>query len=136
MVIGFSHQSGPTHEQVAGVRARFERDPKRYNALFDQIDELAQAGAHALTAGHYPELGRLMNICHGLLNALEVSTPDLEHMVSIARESGALGAKLTGAGGGGSMIALCPNAEEAVQRALNQAGYQCLQMNTGEAFSE
>jgi len=136
MVIGFSHQSGPTHEQVAGVRARFERDPKRYNALFDQIDELAQAGAHALTAGHYPELGRLMNICHGLLNALEVSTPDLEHMVSIARESGALGAKITGAGGGGSMIALCPNAEEAVQRALNQAGYQCLQMNTGEAFSE
>jgi hydroxymethylglutaryl-CoA reductase len=136
MVVGFSHQSGPTHEQVAGVRARFERDSERYNALFDQIDELGKAGAQALTAGDYPELGRLMNICHGLLNALQVSTPDLEHMVSIARDSGALGAKLTGAGGGGSIIALCPDAEAAVQRALNQAGYQCLQMNTGVTASE
>ena len=136
LVVGFSHQPGPTHEQVAGVRARLERNGDRYRAIFEQIDELSRAGAEALTAGLYPELGRLMNICHGLLNALEVSTPDLERMVAIARNSGALGAKLTGAGGGGSMIALCPGFEGDVRLALNQAGYQCLQIMTEGPTSE
>jgi len=127
LVVGFSHQSGPTHEQVAGVRARYERNVRRYEALFDQIGELSIAGAEALTQGRYTELGQLMNICHGLLNAIEVSTPDLEHMVSVARASGAVGAKLTGAGGGGSIVALCPGSEEDVRLALKQAGYRTLQ---------
>jgi len=49
-----------------------------------------------------------MNICHGLLNAMQVSSWELEEMIQIARRHGALGAKLTGGGGGGSIIALCP----------------------------
>lgn len=136
IVVGFSHQPGPTLEQVAGVRERLDLNGERYNAIFKQIDELSCAGAEALTAGLYPELGRLMNVCHGLLNALEVSTPDLERMVAIARDNGALGAKLTGAGGGGSIIALCPGCEDDVRLALNQAGYQCLQIMTEGQISE
>ena len=67
-----------------------------------------------------------MNICHGLLNAIQVSTPDLENMVALARQSGAVGAKLTGAGGGGAMVALCPGFEDQVRLALQRAGYATL----------
>ncbi len=126
LVIGLSHQAGPTHEQVAGVRTRYERNPAGYDRLFDQIDELSRAGAALLTAARYDELGQAMNICHGLLNAIEVSTPDLENMVMIARDGGAAGAKLTGAGGGGSIVALCPGSQDSVAAALNNAGYQTL----------
>ena len=126
LVIGFSHDSGATLEQVTGVRERYDAASQRFDALFDQIDELSSAGADALKARNYDELGRLMNICQGLLNAIGVSSPDLENMVSIARRSGALGAKLTGGGGGGSIVAVCPGAEEAVRDALQSAGYTTL----------
>ncbi len=126
LVIGFSHHAGPTHEQVAGVRSRYDKDTARYESLFDQIDGLSRDGALALTAGHYEELGRLMNLCHGLLNAIQVSTPDLESMIAIAREYGAVGAKLTGAGGGGSIVALCPGSQDEVRSALHRAGYATL----------
>jgi hydroxymethylglutaryl-CoA reductase len=76
-----------------------------------------------------------MNVCHGLLNAIEVSTPDLENMVAIARQSGAIGAKLTGAGGGGSIVALCPGAEDKVRAALHQAGYKTFQSGTSKGNS-
>jgi len=135
LVIGLSHAAGPTHEQVAGVRSRFDRDTKRYDLLFDQIDEISRSGAKALLARRYDELGRLMNVCHGLLNAIEVSTPDLENMVAIARQSGAIGAKLTGAGGGGSIVALCPGAEDKVRAALHQAGYKTFQSGTSKGNS-
>jgi hydroxymethylglutaryl-CoA reductase len=126
LVIGWGDEVGRTHEQVAGVRARRERAPERYNALFDEIDSLSISGARLLQAQEYDELGLLMNICHGLLNAIEVSTPTLEEMVRIARQSGAVGAKLTGGGGGGSIVALCPDSIDAVQSALRQAGYRTM----------
>ncbi len=135
LVIGLSHAAGPTHEQVAGVRSRFDQDARRYELLFDQIDEISQSGAKALLARQYDKLGRLMNVCHGLLNAIEVSTPDLENMVAIARQNGALGAKLTGAGGGGSIVALCPGAEDQVRAALHQAGYSTLRSSTPKGDS-
>jgi len=127
LVIGFSHAAGPTHEQVAGVKARLDQEESGYNAIFDQIDGISKAGAEALKAKQYQKLGSLMNLCHGLLNAIQVSTPDLENMVSIARQNGAVGAKLTGAGGGGSIVALCPGTEDVVRSALHQAGYKTLQ---------
>ena len=129
LVIGFSHESGATLEQVAGVRERYEAEPRRFDAVFDQIDELSSAGVEALKARNYDALGRLMNICQGLLNAIGVSTPDLENMAATARQNGALGAKLTGAGGGGSIVALCPGREEAVRSALQGAGYATLPLN-------
>jgi len=132
LIIGFSHTAGPTHEQVEGVRSRFDQDESRYNAIFDQIDDISRAGAEALVAKQYQTLGSLMNLCHGLLNAIQVSTPDLENMVSIARQSGATGAKLTGAGGGGSIVALCPDTEDVVRSALHGAGYKTLQSTIGK----
>ncbi|MBT8091623.1 MAG: hydroxymethylglutaryl-CoA reductase, partial [Gammaproteobacteria bacterium] len=126
LLVANGNDAGLTHEQVAGVRARYERAPQRYNSLFDEIDALSVAGAELLQQEDYNELGLLMNICQGLLNAIEVSTPALENMITIARQSGAAGAKLTGAGGGGSVVALCPGSIDDVQSALQQAGYRTL----------
>ena len=103
----------------------------RYEAIFDQIAALTRAGVDALRDGQFQELGELMNLCHGYLNALQLSTPELEELVHIAREQGALGAKLTGGGGGGSMIALCPDSQDAVAAAMERAGYRSLKVTVG-----
>ena len=126
IVIACGDEVGLTSEQVAGVRARHERSPERYDRIFDEIDRIGLAGVDLLRSRDYRELGLAMNVCHGLLNAIEVSTPDLERMVTLARQAGAAGAKLTGGGGGGSIIALCPGTMDSVQNALCQAGYRTL----------
>jgi mevalonate kinase len=81
---------------------------------------LADEGERALVAGDLERLGVLFDVNHGLVNALGVSTLVCEVMVARAREAGALGAKLTGAGGGGSIIAVCASDADAdaVARAL------------------
>jgi hydroxymethylglutaryl-CoA reductase len=126
LLIAWGDETGRTSEQVAAVRARHERSPAHFDALFDEMDSLSEQGATLLVKGAWPELGALMNICHGLLNAIGVSTPHLERMVALARHSGAAGAKLTGAGGGGSIVALCPGNVEQVRNALQCSGYQTL----------
>lgn len=128
IVVASSGIRGVTKDQVAGVRARFERNSALYNTIFDEIDEISVAGAIALRDADYATLGSLMNVCHGLLNAIEVSLPELETMIQIARESGAIGAKLTGAGGGGSIVALCPGCEDAVAGALKAAGHAIIRL--------
>ncbi len=128
LVIGCSSKSGLTMEQVAGVRARRDRSRSSYDAIFDQMGALSQSGAVALANADYSKLGLLMNICHGLLNAIEVSTAELDNMVSIARAAGAAGAKVTGAGGGGSIVALCPGTADSVCAALGAAGFRTLSL--------
>jgi hydroxymethylglutaryl-CoA reductase len=72
-----------------------------------------------------------MNICQGQLNALQVSSWEIEELLQIARDNGALGAKLTGGGGGGSVIALCPEDSDRVVRAMRNAGYQAMEVQLG-----
>ncbi|MEJ2127361.1 MAG: hydroxymethylglutaryl-CoA reductase, degradative [Woeseiaceae bacterium] len=129
IVIACSHQQGRTKKLVAAVRERREQNPAQYDAIFEQIDALSRSGAQALAAGNHDELGRLMNICQGLLNAIGVSTPELEAMIGIARNAGSAGAKLTGAGGGGSIVALCPGAVDDVTTALESAGFRTISVS-------
>ena len=73
--------------------------------------------------GKWEELGELMNQNHALLQEMTVSSPELDHLVNAARKAGALGAKLSGGGRGGNMIALVkPEIAEAVSRSLKEAG--------------
>jgi hydroxymethylglutaryl-CoA reductase len=124
IVIGLTGVSSLTSHTVGIVRAAREKHPARYEAIFSQIDELVLAGVGALRCGDLAELGELMNINHGLLGALQVSSPELETLVGVARRAGALGAKLTGSGGGGAMIAVTePGAAESVGSAMRQAGF-------------
>jgi len=126
IVVASSGKPGITREQVAGVKSRAEQSPGFFAKIFDEIDAISLAGADALQAADYDKLGALMNLCHGYLNAIGVSTPELETMVGIARDAGAVGAKLTGAGGGGSIVALCPGREDAVADALLMQGYDII----------
>ena len=104
-VIGYDGGAGDTGELVAGVRAlREEYDFAA--ATVESIGDIVREGERALAAGDLAELGRLMDFNHGLLEALGVSSRSLDELVWAARESDALGAKLTGAGGGGCIVAL------------------------------
>ncbi len=131
LVIGMTGRESLTAKTVARVRRAWENHQARYEDIFDQIAALTRAGVDALRDGQFQELGELMNLCQGYLNALQLSTPELEELVHIAREQGALGAKLTGGGGGGSVIALCPDTQDAVAAAMEQAGYRTLQLTVG-----
>ena len=126
IVVGISGRESLTATTVARVRAAWQRHPLRYEAIFDHIESLTAAGADAVRDGALEDLGELMNLCHGYLNALQVSTPELEEMIHVARANGAVGAKLTGGGGGGSIIALCPEASERVSVAIRAAGFETL----------
>ena len=131
MVVGVSGKESFTAATVAQVRTAWQREPARYEALFDQIEGLTLSAADALRGGELEELGELMNLCHGYLNALQLSTPELEEMVHLARTNGAAGAKLTGGGGGGSIIALCPADREGVAAAIRRAGYEAFTFEVG-----
>ncbi|MFC4551251.1 MULTISPECIES: mevalonate kinase [Halorussus] len=109
-VIGFDGGAGDTGELVAGVRALREEYDFAADTV-ESIGEIVRHGETVLADGDVAELGRLMNFNHGLLEALGVSSRSLDQMVWAARDAGALGAKLTGAGGGGCIVALDPTQE-------------------------
>ncbi|MCZ6656880.1 MAG: hydroxymethylglutaryl-CoA reductase, degradative [Gammaproteobacteria bacterium] len=131
LVVGITGKESLTANMVAKVRDAWDGNRLRYDAIFDQIAQLTIAGADALASAHFEELGQLMNLCQGYLNALQVSTPQLEELIHIARENGALGAKLTGGGGGGSIIALCPDNADRIANAIEAAGYKTLNVTAG-----
>jgi len=131
MVVGMTGYEGLTAKTVGRVNAAWQQDRKLYERIFDQIDALVLRGVQAIQDEDLTTLGELMNVCHGMLNALQVSTPELEQLVDIAREHGALGAKLTGGGGGGSIIALCDGNSDAVVNAIRAAGFQAIPVALG-----
>ncbi|TYL36209.1 mevalonate kinase [Natronococcus pandeyae] len=110
LVIGFDGGAGDTGELVSGVRSLREEYTFASDTV-EAIGDVVRNGEDALAAGDFEELGRLMNFNHGLLSALGVSSRSLDSMVWAARDAGAYGAKLTGAGGGGCIVALDPSDE-------------------------
>jgi mevalonate kinase len=95
-----------TRDVVGDLRRRYEADPAHYEPLFDRVGAVARAARSAIEDSTVQELGQLMDENHRLLRKLGVSCPELDRLVTAAREGGALGAKLSGAGWGGNMIAL------------------------------
>ena len=80
-VIGMTGLEGLTAKTVGRVREAWQQDNKLYERIFDQIDALTLRGIQAIQDNDLPTLGELMNICQGMLNALQVSTPELEKLV-------------------------------------------------------
>lgn len=128
IVMGNTGIVADTKEVVAGVRQRKEREPEKYSELFKEADQLAQDARNSLDAFNLEEVGSYMNENHSLLREIGVSCKELDALVDVARNSGALGAKLTGGGRGGYMVALTPGAElqNRVAREINRAGGQTL----------
>lgn len=113
----------PTKESVGDVRRLWMNDRSRWETVFDQIGEISFTARRAIEAGKWELLGDLMNENHALLQTLTVSSPELDRLVDAARGAGALGAKLSGGGRGGNMIALVrADMAGTVSSALKEAG--------------
>jgi mevalonate kinase len=123
LVIGDTGVASPTKIAVADVRRGWKHDPDRYEALFDGIAAIAVRAREVVEAGEITALGKLMDDNQELLEAIGVSSSALERLIHAAREAGAMGAKLCGAGRGGNMIALvAPEKAQAIANAVREAG--------------
>jgi mevalonate kinase len=123
LLVADSGIASRTREVVADVCAGWEAQPVRFDFLFDQIADLVEEAREAIEEGDPYLLGSLMDQNHEHLRELQVSCPKLDEMVDAARFGGALGAKLSGAGRGGSVIALVDEpAARDVEEALEEAG--------------
>jgi hydroxymethylglutaryl-CoA reductase len=131
VVIAWTPREGTTRQAVLGLRDRHAALPAQYDRLFAAMGDVAEAGIQALEAGDEATLGRLFDLNHGYLNACGVSTLANEQMVALARRHGALGAKLTGGGNGGAIIALCPHDASQVVHAFGEAGFRALATQIG-----
>ena len=133
IVIGNTGKVADTKKAVAGVRERKEKYPEKYNQIFEEARKLVFDARNALEDFDIRRVGELMNKNHKLLQEIEVSSEELDLLVEIALENGALGAKLTGGGLGGNMIALTPekDLQKRVAGAMEKEGYQVIKTTLG-----
>ncbi len=115
----------PTKETVGDVRQGWQRAPQQYEQWFAEIGEVVSAARQAIATGDQKQLGALFNHNQQLLEQLGVSSTPLAKLIAAARTAGAVGAKLSGGGRGGNVIALAtPQTIAAVCAALYAAGAQ------------
>ena len=119
-VVGYTNKHGNTGKMVKDVRSLKNRNQKIINPVITSMGNLTNYAKQAILKRDYKRVGELMNINHGFLDVLGVNTVELSRMVYAAREAGAIGSKITGAGGGGSIIALCPGKVEEVAQGISK----------------
>jgi mevalonate kinase len=123
IVIGDTGISAPTKETVGAVQSLWKADPPHWEKIFDRVGEIVWDARQAIERGDGTELGTLMDANHALLQEMTVSSAELDQLINTAHKSGALGAKLSGGGRGGNMIALVSKEKApALAEALLSAG--------------
>ena len=123
IVIADTGIPAPTKESVSDVRRLWLNDRSHWETVFDKIGEVSFTARRAIEAGKPDLLGELMDENHALLQRLTVSSAELDQLIEAARNAGALGAKLSGGGRGGNLIALVqPEIAESVSASLKEAG--------------
>jgi mevalonate kinase len=123
IVIGDSGIPSPTAAAVGDVRKAWQADGLLFQDLFENAGEIAKKARQAIEIGDNAALGPLMNKNQILLEKMGVSSIALERLVQAARKAGAHGAKLSGGGRGGNMIALVPmESAHQIAKALSGAG--------------
>ena len=123
LVIADAGISAPTKESVGDVRRLWMEAQPRWEKVFDRIGEISSGARRMIEAGNFNTLGELMNENHALLQTLTVSSTELDRLVETARKAGALGAKLSGGGRGGNIIALAQaDIAETISLSLREAG--------------
>lgn len=133
IVMGNTGVVTDTKAAVAGVRERKEKYPEKYAKIFKEAEDLAYKARKALESYDLKAVGKYMDENHKQLQEIELSCKELDFLVGIARKHGALGAKLTGGGLGGNMVALTPGRElqEKVARAIEKEGFEVLRTKIG-----
>jgi mevalonate kinase len=124
LLIADTGQAAPTKESVGDVRKLWEADKSRWETVFDKVGEIVREAKNAIESGDISRLGPLMDTNHALLQEMTVSSPELDRLVLTAKSAGAGGAKLSGGGRGGNMIALVQPKEKApaIAQSLRKAG--------------
>jgi mevalonate kinase len=123
LVIADTGIVSPTKETVGDVRKAWQAKKDHFEALFDSVAGLVDSARHMIAIGQLESLGMLMDANHGVLGKMGVSSPELDRLAVAARRAGALGAKLSGGGRGGNLIALArPKTAETIAAALRAAG--------------
>jgi len=130
LVVTFGERPRSTGAAVGGLRARWEADRARHEALFDAVADVVERGAAAAERGDLVALGRAFDENQALLETLGVSSDEIGALVGAARRAGALGAKLTGGGVGGAVIALATEPETLAAR-LERGGWRTMVVSIG-----
>jgi mevalonate kinase len=133
IVMGNTGKVADTKIIVAGVKERKEKEPQKYARLFQDADQLVRNARQELEDFNLEKVGAYMNENHKLLQEIGVSSPELDALVKLARDAGAVGAKLTGTGRGGYMVALTPGRElqDRVANEIDRNGSQALRTMIG-----
>ena len=133
IVMGNTGMVANTKVVVGGVKERREKDPEKYTRIFKQADQLVRDAKHHLALDDLEKVGACMNGNHRLLQEIGVSCPELDELVELSRNNGALGAKLTGTGRGGYMVALTPGQElqSRIAKEIERKGFQALRTTIG-----
>lgn len=133
IVMGNTGTVANTKMAVEKVQKGKENNPRGYQRMFKEAENIAHQAKDSLLKNHLAEVGEYMNHNHVLLQKIEVSSKDLDFLVEVARDTGALGAKMTGGGLGGYMVALTPGKrlQDEVARAIAQEGFMVLKARIG-----
>lgn len=125
LAIAVAGPPASTKLMVEGVRKLRDKKPEMVKKSFDGIESLVKNAALCIEAGDLPGLGKLLDLNQMLLAGLMLSTEDIERACATARAAGALGAKLTGSGGGGCVIALADGDPAPILSAWKKTGLEC-----------
>lgn len=109
LVVADTGRAGDTRSAVASIKENLDKSPLETNRSIDKIGQYTYEARQALLKGNLNQLGNLLNLAQAELDKLGVSDKDINHLVEVARSAGAFGAKLTGGGRGGCIIALAEN---------------------------
>lgn len=130
-VVANSGKKGPTKELVEMVSGMKAREPAEFARMVEEEERLVDGAVDALGRGDVKKLGELMDRNNALLEKLGLSTPKIEKIRRIALESGALGAKITGAGGGGCVLILAPDGKKAKEIVKKLGKYGAFDFTVG-----
>jgi mevalonate kinase len=133
IIIGNTGIVANTKAMVAAVAKRKQANPSKYDSVFREAEQLAIKGREALEKFDLKQVGDLMNENHRLLQDIEVTCNELDYLVDLSRKHGAFGAKMTGGGGGGCMLALTPGKylQKKVASAIENEGFEVLRTKIG-----
>ncbi len=123
LIVGYTGIKADTATLVKMVEKEFKENPLKVNRIFDNIKNIVENAKKDIIESNWKRVGELMNRNQSLLRRLDVTSKELENLISTSIKAGAYGAKLSGAGGGDCMIALAPEEkQEAVKKAIEEAG--------------